>query len=341
MNTEFFALAFASTLNPKLPAVDLLLIENRRPRAMFSCFLLGGMTVALTIGLLDVLVFHADALKAQGTVSAGVDLALGLLLLAAWRADGNRAPARPPEGTRPGRDGRPEKKEKRDGWVQRVLSEPRLGLAMLAGALAGIPGASYLTALHNLVTGKSSTAAQVVAVAVFVRIEFSLVFLPFAFLGGRLPGRTGDEGSHHVGSCRSRLPRARSGGLRYHNCLNACPGVGVQPPRPLASSMRLKRACKCSAALGPSNEETRSDDQAPHTISRSSRRAKHAYLGTRGEDSTLKRRSCAYGRAISARAARAGVTITADHPFRGDARVMRTTARCGNVVQCRRCAECG
>jgi hypothetical protein len=64
-------------------ALDLLLIENRRPRAMFLCLLLGGMTVALAIGLLDVLVFRADAIKAQGKVSAGVDLALGLLLLAA------------------------------------------------------------------------------------------------------------------------------------------------------------------------------------------------------------------------------------------------------------------
>ena len=83
MNAEFFALAFLSALNPKLLALDLLLIENRRPRAMFLCLLLGGMTVAATIGLLDVLVFHADAITAQGTVSAGVDLALGLLLLAA------------------------------------------------------------------------------------------------------------------------------------------------------------------------------------------------------------------------------------------------------------------
>src|SRR6185436_8959266 len=83
MNAEFFALAFISALNPKLLALDLLLIENRRPRAMFLCLLLGGMTVALAIGLLDVLVFRADAIKAQGTVSAGVDLALGLLLLAA------------------------------------------------------------------------------------------------------------------------------------------------------------------------------------------------------------------------------------------------------------------
>src|SRR5438552_11824049 len=83
MNAEFFALAFVAALNPKLLALDLLLIENRRPRAMFLCVLIGGMTVALTIGLLDVLVFHADAIKSQGTVSAGVDLALGLLLLPA------------------------------------------------------------------------------------------------------------------------------------------------------------------------------------------------------------------------------------------------------------------
>ena len=32
-----------------------------------------------------------------------------------------------------------------------------------------------------------------------------------------------------------------SGGLRYHNCLNACPGAGVQPPR---SPSLPRRACK-------------------------------------------------------------------------------------------------
>src|SRR5215475_10706464 len=83
MNAEFFALAFVAALNPKLLAVDLLLIENRRPRAMFLSVLLGGLTVGITVGLLDVLVFHVDSLKAQGTVSAGVDLALGLVLVAA------------------------------------------------------------------------------------------------------------------------------------------------------------------------------------------------------------------------------------------------------------------
>ena len=82
MNAEFFVLAFVAALNPKFLAVDLLLIENRRPRAMFLCILAGGMTVALTIGLLDVLVFHVDAINSQKTVSAGVDLVLGLLLVA-------------------------------------------------------------------------------------------------------------------------------------------------------------------------------------------------------------------------------------------------------------------
>jgi hypothetical protein len=183
MNAEFFALAFVGALNPKLLALDLLLIENRRPRMMFLCVLLGGMTVALTVGLLDVLVFHADAINSQKTVGAGVDLAIGLLLLAVGalvatgRLHGRRkAPV-------PAGDSQPDKPQKeKDGWAARVLAEPRFGLAMLIGALVGIPGASYLTALHNLVTGKYSTATQVIAVVVFVVIDFLLIIIPFAFL---------------------------------------------------------------------------------------------------------------------------------------------------------------
>jgi hypothetical protein len=182
MNAEFFALAFFAALNPKLLAIDLLLIENRRPRAMFLCVLLGGLTVGLTIGLLDVLVFHLDAVNSQKTVSAGVDLALGLFLLAVGalvatgRLHGRRkAPV-------PAGDGHPEQPEKKDGWAQRALAEPRVGLALLIGAVCGIPGASYLTGLHILITSKSSTANQVVGVVLFVLIEFLLIIIPFVSL---------------------------------------------------------------------------------------------------------------------------------------------------------------
>lgn len=180
MNAEFFALALTAALNPKLLAIDLLLIENRRPRAMFLCVLLGGLTVGVTIGLLDILVFHADALKAQGKVSAGADLAVGLLLvvagalLATGRLHGRR------RASVPGAADQPE--EKKDGWAQRVLREPRLGLAMLIGALIGLPGVSYLTALHQLISGRSPVAAQVIAVFIFVIIEFALIIIPYAFL---------------------------------------------------------------------------------------------------------------------------------------------------------------
>jgi Sap, sulfolipid-1-addressing protein len=184
VNAEFFVLAFTAALNPKLLAIDLLLIENRRPRAMFLCILLGGFTVGITIGLLDVLVFHLDAISSQKSVSAGVDLALGLLLLAVGalvatgRLHGRRKQPVPAEGGQPGA---PEK-EKKDGWAERMLAEPRLGLALLIGAVCGIPGAAYLTALHNLIAGKYSTATQVAGVVVFVLIEFLLIIIPFAFL---------------------------------------------------------------------------------------------------------------------------------------------------------------
>ena len=187
MNAEFFVLAFTAALNPKLLAVDLLLIENRRPRAMFLCLLLGGMTTALTIGLLDVLTVHADNISSQGKVSAGVDLALGLLLLVlgALLATGRlhrrqRTPV--PASKGPPETPENETPEKKGSWAQRLLAEPRLGLAMLVGALIGLPGAAYITALHNLVAGKYSTATQVVAVVVFVIIDFLLIIIPFAFL---------------------------------------------------------------------------------------------------------------------------------------------------------------
>jgi len=190
MNAEFFALAFLAGLNPKLLALDLLLIENRRPRAMFLWLLGGGLTVGVTIGLLDVLVFHIDAINQQGSLSAGVDLALGLLLLAAGaltatgRLHGRRKAPVPAGDRQPAKQEREKEKEKekKDGWAQRLLAQPRVGLAVLVGAVIGIPGASYLAALHHLVTGKYSTSTQVIAVFVFVFIAFWPIIIPFAFL---------------------------------------------------------------------------------------------------------------------------------------------------------------
>jgi hypothetical protein len=181
VNAAFFGLAVLAALNPKLFAVDLLLVESQRPRLMFLGFLVGGLGMCLAIGMLDVFVLQADAISTQGSASAGLDLAIGLplvaigALLATGRLHGRRRAAAPA----------PDGQARRDGWAQRVLRKPRPGLAVLLGAVAGTPGAAYITALHQLVTGKSSTATQAIAVVVFALIEFSLVIIPFAFLVAR------------------------------------------------------------------------------------------------------------------------------------------------------------
>jgi len=173
MDTTFFALAFSTVLNPKLYALDLVLIANRRPRLMFIAFLIGGIGLNVTLGLLNVLVFQADAVSTQSSISAGLELAIGVFLLAAGAVVAS---------------GRPRRKETtadstaKEGWAERNLREPRPWLALGIGALAGTPGAAYITALHNLVTGHYSTATQVAAVFVFNLIQWSPVLVPFALL---------------------------------------------------------------------------------------------------------------------------------------------------------------
>jgi hypothetical protein len=175
-----------AALNPKLLVVDLLLIGNRRPIPMFVCFMLGGIGLALAIGLVDVFLLQADAIKTQGSASAGLDLALGIPLVAAGAllASGRlhrrqRQPHPRPADKPPPRI---------QAWAQRVLHEPKFALAIIIGAAAGTPGGEYILALHGLVTGNAATAVQAADVVVFVVIEFALVIIPFAFLVARPEG---------------------------------------------------------------------------------------------------------------------------------------------------------
>src|SRR5215475_5415295 len=83
MNAAFLGLAGLAALNPKLLIIDLILATNRRPLPMFVWFLLGGMGLGITVGLVDVFVVHLDAIKTQNHASGGLDLALGVPLLIA------------------------------------------------------------------------------------------------------------------------------------------------------------------------------------------------------------------------------------------------------------------
>jgi hypothetical protein len=178
MNAAFFGLAGLAALNPKLLVVDLILAGNQRPRQMFLCFLLGGIGLGVAVGLLDVFVLHADALKTQGHASARLDLILGIALLVVGALlASNHLPLR----RRPQHPTAHKPPSKLQIWADRVLHKPRYGLAVLIGAAVGTPGAEYLLALHHLVTGKYPTALQVTGVFVFCIINFALVIIPFVF----------------------------------------------------------------------------------------------------------------------------------------------------------------
>ena len=170
MTVHFFALALAASINPSLLGIDLLLIVNRRPQVMLAFVLLGGVGAAVTIGLVDVLVVRSQLVKTEGGIGAGGRLALGLLLIAA----GGLLVAR--------RGRRRQQDSGKQGWMQRALSRPRPALAVVVGAVLGLPGALYLAALHDLVTGHWSTATKVIGVIVFALIEFTLVIVPLVLL---------------------------------------------------------------------------------------------------------------------------------------------------------------
>jgi hypothetical protein len=186
MTASFIGLACLAALNPKLLIVDLLLIGNRRPVPMFVCFMLGGIGLAVAIGLVDVFVLQADAIKTQGSASARLDLALGipLVTVGALLASGRLHRRQRQPHTRPA--GKPPPRIQT--WARRVLHEPRFGLAVIIGAAVGTPGGEYLVALHEVVTGKAATAVQAADVVVFVVLEFALVIVPFAFLVARPEG---------------------------------------------------------------------------------------------------------------------------------------------------------
>ena len=162
--------------HPSLLAVDLAVLVNRRPRAMLWCVLLGGVGMAVLIGLVDVLVVKTDLVRTQGSLSLAADLALGLLLLAVGMLLVTSRFRRKPKPA-PDRGS-----ADKSNWMQRALRQPRLGLAVVVGAVLGLPGAVYLTAPHLLVSDKSPTDTRVVAVFLFAIIEFTLIIVPLILL---------------------------------------------------------------------------------------------------------------------------------------------------------------
>jgi hypothetical protein len=182
VNATFFALAFIAAANPKLLAIDLLLIENRRPQAMFASLVAAGLATGVAIGLIILLLLPPHSYHSEKKASAGLDLALGVILLLVGGLVMTGLVAhvwarRPRSAKRAGK-----KRKFGADWAQRALRESHLGVAFVVGFICGLPGAAYLAALHNLTIGKFSTATEVIAIIVFMIIAFLLIIGPWVLL---------------------------------------------------------------------------------------------------------------------------------------------------------------
>jgi vacuolar-type H+-ATPase subunit I/STV1 len=181
MDAAFFALAFTAAINPKILGMDLILIETKRPRLMFICFLIGALGLSVSLGVLDVVVWKVDAVHHQGQISATLDIILGVALLAVGGLVATGRVHRPRKAPVATGEAASEPKPK-EGWAERLLRDPRPGLVVLVGAVMGSPGASYITGLHELIKSGSSTANQLVGVVLFNLIMFSPAIVPLILL---------------------------------------------------------------------------------------------------------------------------------------------------------------
>jgi Sap, sulfolipid-1-addressing protein len=90
---------------------------------MFMSILAGGMSLAIASGLVDVLIVRADAIKKQGSVSAGVDLAIGVVLLLLGLLVAAGWPRRQ-------RKSGP-KRQQKNGWAQKLREPTQVGAVLV------------------------------------------------------------------------------------------------------------------------------------------------------------------------------------------------------------------
>src|SRR4051794_20109650 len=166
--------------NPTLLAATTLTLLLPEPKKVMSGYLLGALTVSITLGMIIVFTLQdSEAVStAKRTVNPAADLAIGtLLLLIAFVLGTGRH-----EGLVERRHARAATKadEAPPRW-QRAIGRGSPRTAFLVGVLLTLPGASYLAALTSIVKLDAGTAESALLV-VMVNV-IMLAFLEVPLLG--------------------------------------------------------------------------------------------------------------------------------------------------------------
>ncbi len=182
-------LALAAAVYPTLLAIVILILTRPHPTRLFAGYLIGGMAMSLTVGLL-ILAF-ADTSNLDSNSSSSPDpwisIFLGLVLLAIWRqlAAGRDLPGAQRRRRRKERAAEKQAtkeagKEPKESVATRLIARDSPLLAIVIGAALSLPSLWYLSALKEIDAGHYSTPAKAGLLIGFNLIMFALIEVPLA-----------------------------------------------------------------------------------------------------------------------------------------------------------------
>lgn len=174
---RIFLLSLAAALNPVLVGASTVMLLLPNPKRLMLGYLLGALTTSITLGLVIVYALKGSSTvtTTQNTISPGVDLALGAILLLAAAVLGTGRDKQIAERRQARK--RPKEEKGPPRW-QQALSKGSARTTFVVGALLTLPGGSYLAGLHHIEEQKLSTAATVLTVVGFNLVMLILLELP-------------------------------------------------------------------------------------------------------------------------------------------------------------------
>lgn len=168
MVAQAAGLALLAAVSPTALLVAAVYLGSARPRQTLLFYLIGALVMSAVMGAVVLILLRAGgfSLSHHRTPRYGLRLGLGILLALGGLILARRKP-KPPD---------PDKPQK--GLTARLIANPAPYTALLAGILIFAPGVTFIAAIQVVATAKASLDTTVIALAVIVVINVSLVWLP-------------------------------------------------------------------------------------------------------------------------------------------------------------------
>jgi hypothetical protein len=161
--------AVLASVSPTALLVMAVYLSTANPRTMALLYVTGAviMTVAMAVALLVVIRVTGLNLPQGHDPRFGLRLGLGVLALVGAVFYALRKPPEPAPG-----------KQRRPGFLARLMARPSPRIAFATGLLLFAPGATFIAAVQVVATSDASVPLIVLALAIVVTITAIVVWLP-------------------------------------------------------------------------------------------------------------------------------------------------------------------